>query len=492
METVRRTQGCWTCKKRKIGCDRGSPECNNCLRTGRECLGYGIRLAWPDQPDGRRRSSRIPEQIFHHHGSASAHYGKQFLNVTYSDVVSARKGLAQTSLSLVPRQTRPAPSIPLIPGFRERESYLINYYRENLSRMISTIDVNNGFREDLLPMALSNLGKASHGLRNAILAVSAFHLWGAEQALTYKAEAIRSLSSSLSTEAGTAETQLATSMMLCVYNVFDETEGNWNVHLYGSQNILNQLANIHGGQLAYRFLYTWFLYHEILAGFSQPFQQWSNPVSLRLLGDDRFDTSVIIGSLGCSVEVMEIISYVNGLRAGELRGDTTTLSNEEQARKTEVWNMVENKITSLRQRLDPAEASRLPPQEHTRTLATAELYRIATFLYLQRAGNSSSPPELRSGYLQQAFAILSSLDVCTSPWPLFVIACETETDDQKIEILQALDRMDERRHIGNIFVLRNIIESFWKQELLQADTSRPQSLNWWVTVDLHVATPWFI
>jgi hypothetical protein len=89
-----------------------------------------------------------------------------------------------------------------------------------LSQMISTIDVNNGFREDLLPMALSSEGKASHGLLNAILAVSAFHLWGSEQALSYKAEAIRSLSSSLSTESpGTTETQLATSMMLCVYNV---------------------------------------------------------------------------------------------------------------------------------------------------------------------------------------------------------------------------------------------------------------------------------
>lgn len=86
--------------------------------------------------------------------------------------------------------------------------------------MISTIDVNNGFRDCLLPMALSTFGSASDGLRNAMLAVSAFHLWGTEQALSYKAEALRSLSSSLSSESvGIAETQLATSMMLCVYNV---------------------------------------------------------------------------------------------------------------------------------------------------------------------------------------------------------------------------------------------------------------------------------
>ncbi|CAJ2502375.1 Uu.00g097690.m01.CDS01 [Anthostomella pinea] len=462
----------------------------------RECLGYGIRLAWPDQPDGRRRLSRIPNQLIHpdHHTVDSAHYGKQFLNTTYGDLALARNDIPLNGLCFIRRQPRPARSIPLIPDFEERESHLISYYHHNLSRMISTIDVNNGFRDDLLPMALSTLGKASHGLRNAMLAVSAFHLWGSKYALSYKAEAIRSLSSSLSTESvGITETQLATSMMLCVYNVFDETEGNWSLHLYGAQNILHQLASIHGGGLAYRFLYTWFLYHEILGGFSQPLQQWpEGPASLRLLRDASFDRSIIIGSLGCSVEVMEIIAYVNGLRANELRGEPVTLSGEERAQKADEFHAYESKIATLVQRLDPVHASSLPQQEQTKTHITAELYRIATFLYLQRTCTSPQTQEYRSAYLEQAFQILGRLDVCTSPWPLFVIACETETDDQRIEVLRTLDRMDERRHIGNVFVLRNIIESFWKQRDLLADTGRAANLKWWDIIDLRIASPWFI
>ncbi|KAI0601329.1 fungal-specific transcription factor domain-containing protein [Biscogniauxia sp. FL1348] len=495
METVRRAQGCWTCKKRKIGCDRGYPACNNCLRTGRECLGYGIRLAWPDQPDGRRRLNRLPDQVIHHQKTDSTHYGKQFLNVTYTDLAIARKGITPNSLALVRGRPRPPRNIPMIPNFHERESHLMTYYRERLSRMISTIDVNNGFRDDLLPMALSNFGNASHGLRNAILAVCAFHLWGPEQALSYKAEAIRSLSSSLSMEsAAPAETQLATSMMLCVYNVFDETEGNWSLHLYGAQNMLHELATMHGGRLAYGFLYTWFLYHEILGGFSQPLQQWPDgPASIRLLRDTNFDRSLIIGSLGCSVEVMEIISYVNQLRAIELRGESPTLSPEDQTHRNDEWHTVEKRITTLVQRLHPLDANCLPQHERTRILVTAELYRLAAFLYLQRTCNNSvQVQEIRSIYLEQAFQILGRLEVCTSPWPLFVIACETETDKQRIEILQALDQMDERRHIGNVFVLRNIIESFWKQQDLQADNGRAANLKWWDTIDLHIAAPWFI
>jgi hypothetical protein len=77
--------------------------------------------------------------------------------------------------------------------------------------------------------------------------------------------------------------------------VFDATEGNWSLHLYGAQKILHQLTNIHSGQLAYyKFLYTWFLYHEVLGGFTQPLKQYPNgPVSLQLLRETNFDRSVV-------------------------------------------------------------------------------------------------------------------------------------------------------------------------------------------------------
>ncbi|KAI1823435.1 fungal-specific transcription factor domain-containing protein [Xylaria intraflava] len=495
METVRRTQGCWTCKKRKIGCDRSYPACNNCRRTGRECLGYGIRLAWPDQPDGRRRGGRIPPCAVHRSPHNPANYGKHFLNMTYSDLMQTGKGLmVLNELLLLHNDQRPVRSMPLLPNLRERDAYLLDYYRTKLSRMISTVDVRNGFRDDLIPMALVSGGKASEGLRNAMLAVSAFHLWGPEQALSYKVEAIASLVSSLSTESsGTTETQLATSMMLCVYNVFDETEGHWGLHLYGAQKILHQLAALRGGHLAYSFLYTWFLYHEVLGGFSQPLKQWPHgPASLQLLQDTNFDTSMIIGSLGCSVEVMEIISCVNQRRAAEMRCDSHALLSQGVVNKNNEYKILASRLESLTQRLDPRVAEHLSQHDRVRTLATAELYRIATFLYLLRVFSPETPPDPKPVYLKEALRILANLKLCTSPWPLFVIACETENDDQRISILQALDLMDQERHIGNVFVLRHIIESFWKQQDLQADSGRASNLKWWDTIDANLTVPWFI
>lgn len=189
---------------------------------------------------------------------------------------------------------------------------------------------------------------------------------------------------------------------------------------------------------------------------------------------------------------MELISYVNGLRAAVVRGELVTSTPEEQAQRQEEWHRVENQIATLSQRLDPRAAILLPMSEQVRIQTTAELYRIATFLYLQRTCNTAHAEELRSVYMEQAFNALRSLEICTSPWPLFVIACETETDEQRIEIMQILDRMDDTRNIGNLLVLRNIIESFWKRKDLQADIGRSNDLKWWDVVNLQTTAPWFI
>jgi len=88
--------------------------------------------------------------------------------------------------------------------------------------MISTLDSDNGFKTDLLPMALSASEPAAGGLRNAMMAVAAYHSADAQSALPYKLKAIRSLSQTLSTgttDAWSLKTQLATSMILCVHNV---------------------------------------------------------------------------------------------------------------------------------------------------------------------------------------------------------------------------------------------------------------------------------
>lgn len=104
-----------------------------------------------------------------------------------------------------------------------------------IAPMISTTQVQNGFRTDLVQMVLSRGDSATKALWNSMMAVAAFHHSGAESALTYKTNAVRYLSASLTPGSETRsidlnETQFAASMMLCIYSVSEkESIGSWPV-----------------------------------------------------------------------------------------------------------------------------------------------------------------------------------------------------------------------------------------------------------------------
>ena len=54
MSSTQTGRGCWTCKERKVACDRERPSCRACIKAGRRCHGYGIKLSWPRQGDKKR------------------------------------------------------------------------------------------------------------------------------------------------------------------------------------------------------------------------------------------------------------------------------------------------------------------------------------------------------------------------------------------------------------------------------------------------------
>jgi hypothetical protein len=194
--------------------------------------------------------------------------------------------------------------------------------------MISTLHIRNGFRTALLPMAMSNSDASASALCQAMMAVSAYHRFGPDGALPYKMNAVRSLRDSLGSSGGggqmaLTETQVAASMMLCVYNVgawlgdlqllflililtqvFDETEGNWHMHLDGAKRMLQRLSLSAGLKKdpASAFLLTWFLYHEILGGFTQPLRQDSyEPGFMRELLDFGPATSYVSETEDCCI-----------------------------------------------------------------------------------------------------------------------------------------------------------------------------------------------
>ncbi len=71
--------------------------------------------------------------------------------------------------------------------------------------------------------------------------------------------------------------------------------------MQGAQDIfttLYQRAALRGKRLEYNFLFTWFLYHEVLGEFSRPYLYGTEgPTSLRLLNGSNFDKSLVCSML---------------------------------------------------------------------------------------------------------------------------------------------------------------------------------------------------
>ncbi|KFA75587.1 hypothetical protein S40288_10931 [Stachybotrys chartarum IBT 40288] len=483
--------------RRKIGCDRALPECYNCRRTRRECLGYNIRLQWPDRRDGRRRDGEAtvyappsnPAEL-------SELYGRYFLNVAYGDFDLAREA-GLSAADLVVAAGSPARGLSVHPPILEQGATFLSYYERIISTMVSTLQVKNGFRTELLPMALATAGSSASALCNSIMAVSAFHQGGTQAALPFKTRAIRQLYDSLHADGAAqhqeiSEIQMAASMMLCVYSVFDETEGNWHLHLDGAKNMLQRLTA--NGKLGIQssFVFTWFLYHEVFGCFTQPFRKLHESFDpLQLLGGLDVDTSLIVGSLGCSIDTLVIIHGINTLRAVSLLATTPSQRAMESWQLHEERSRLETTLQTLRQQLDPQEEE-AAAERRTRILATAELYRIAALLYLQRVCPQHGDDGARSIYVQQALRVLSALETATSPWPVFVVACEARDDGQRIQIMQTLDRMNRVRKIGNVGSVKDMVEGFWRQCDLAADSDPERRLKWWEMVESDRPMPWFV
>ena len=118
---------CLQTTERKIGCDRSVPVCTRCLRSGRQCLGYDLRLIWADQPDGRRKKP-LAVDTTGWGPPTSTQYGTQFLNVGFGDIALIGEDGISLDLSRLSLASRPRKSLSSYPDLGgEAGSQLMSY-----------------------------------------------------------------------------------------------------------------------------------------------------------------------------------------------------------------------------------------------------------------------------------------------------------------------------------------------------------------------------
>ncbi|VUC24872.1 unnamed protein product [Clonostachys rosea] len=504
--------GCWTCKSkprsrpplspisltrtgRKIGCDRNIPNCNNCSRTSRQCLGYGLRLTWPGcQNKQGHRQDALTYEPPSSDTAIEQHRGRQFISFREMDILASKEHVFGQNLWEKYLVERPQFTLSLHSPIVGQVAILLNY----LHAM--------GFLMRCCPWHCpAAMLRLQHCRMRCLQYRPIITLAQNEQRST-----ISRLSESLSSQDSNAynhisDVQLAACLMLAMYSVclilsnawpsvvltfiqvFDNDDGNWHVHLQGSRGLV-QLSATNQHRDPSSFLLTWLLYYEVLGNFSHPSHASSYDVGAICIQGSRLEDNYIIGHLGCSVEILEIIHEINGLRSRT--SQPTDHQDLQPNTESRIW--LDGRLQALNQRIHPDENLCTTRAERCRTLITAELYRLAAILYLQRVCPIEGDHARRVAYLGQAFDAYAKLETVSSPWPLFVVACESRKDKQRVIILDILDEMNRARSIGNLVDMRNAIEMYWKQCDLRADMDQARQLEWWRFVDCGITVPWFV
>lgn len=99
-----------------------------------------------------------------------------------------------------------------------------------------------------------------------------------------------------------------------------------------------------------------------------------------------------------------------------------------------------------------------------------ELYRMATQIYLARASQSPWEPAADlDSLIDTAFSGPVQYCSCEHFFPLLILACEAQKDEQRVAIVNLIERTQRDTRIRSIQGVKDTIQSIWVQQDLHKD-----------------------
>ncbi|KAH8903706.1 hypothetical protein BR93DRAFT_884461 [Coniochaeta sp. PMI_546] len=465
--------GCWTCKARRLRCDGCLPACQKCVRAQRKCQGYGIRLSWPRDGDKRRT-------ITGGSSTAEVHAAEQlnlfFINATCRDIELYRH-LSRRIRPPSSNLTQPSSYLWGQPQLKADYSDLVHYFHTSAYVSLVTFDLNAlQVRDALLRMAMAHDTASGSALFYALLAFSSLRRSGVhQQALQFKIAALQSLAASTSDRSLTpinAAQHLATSMLLGSFETLlpSGSSDEWLSYIWGATDIV-QASGLgeqpHEGDIGH--LLDWFYYHQALSRF--PIHLWHRRPLARL--EEPTSTTP---SASPALQSTALARYTPSPPSPNPKHAILNLLSEACDTLHSPWDRRSSteehhdRLRALEKRIGSLSVTPASAGPRTGTALAVEIYQIATQIYLVRAAQSSwDSSESLSSLLEKAFAIPLISCSCTHFFPLFIVACEARTDEQRATILSLIGRAEMSARARNMTWLRNVIQSVWVQQDLHAD-----------------------
>jgi hypothetical protein len=166
----------------------------------------------------------------------------------------------------------------------------------------------------------------------------------------------------------------------------------------------------------------------------------------------------VLGSMGCSLELMDIISRMSDHVLSLNDPNFRTLDH------LEILDDFERRLLNLEQVVVFVGVTESAGDQE-RAAYTAELYRIASLIYLYRvARRMPSDSPAMTHLVEDAMSIFEKTGMSDSTWPLFVIGCEAKLDHHRAVMIDTFQATVESRQFANIHWIRQMVEAAWKQD----------------------------
>ncbi|UKZ66062.1 uncharacterized protein TrAtP1_007244 [Trichoderma atroviride] len=464
-----------------------------------------MQLSWPREGNKRRAivldsGSNTPPRI----SRRSRRRGVVFLNVSSADV--ALSDALEEKLNLadylhgfpIPRSLHVSPF-----SLSGDDAYLLEYCEQLTACCGTKIPNSNGIVKEsrarilapimdeslayfVLKMAMTNPDSSFNLVLEGILALSSVLLAGPSKSQYYKTRLISMLQRDITrVDRESVIRNLIATMLLFQCEICNTANpgGLWRFYMCGAKKIMSAVSpSITLYQHDCMPLMDWIYYHEVMTEFS--IRHWAEadaidtfckgPLAIR---PSKISVGNSMASDGatCPIAVLDLVRHI--CKRPSPNGDShIPYDNADMMRIQHLRQSLYGTIGEYGTFHGDFESS-LSRQDKINSL-----YRYAALIYLNRTVSYVSTSSFSHRRLvREGILLLKNLGFCEGTWPLFVIACEANEDEQRLQILDILS--DTRRELGqrsdHVVLIQQMIESIWNQNdlTIESDVNYGRILN---------------
>ncbi|KAH8431020.1 uncharacterized protein LDX57_008681 [Aspergillus melleus] len=346
-----------------------------------------------------------------------------------------------------------------------KDIYLFDYFQSTASGSLTTFGHDpTSMGSLLIRMALTNSSPSSTAVLHSLLALSSLHLYGLQsQAGELKLSALRALAAASRTSIGPVEAaqHIAAGMLLCSFELHRAscTSGQWRCYVGGAKKILNVFpSGVSDRDGDFSILLDWVYYHDVLSRFSELHWRSEKDIAIAPACSSKYPWNAAIPSTVFNFDTT--VQLLSNLCDAVAARPPPTAPAEQLGHYIANVQILACRIKNIPMSM-PGDESIISPKCATMT----ELFQLSMLVYLNRAtGCLLEPSHMTEHRIHQGLASLSQLDTCERQFPLLVLGCEARTDEERIRILDLIDRTEGSTSSRSLFLVKTLIKSIWVQD----------------------------